>query len=85
MQILRIKDVMAKTGLSRASIYKQQAAGNFPRSISLTGLPGRTRRAIGWYAYEVDVWLQGRMDARDAAPKPGEAYGLLSRHQLRWQ
>ena len=84
MQILRLKDVIAKTGLSKASIYKQQATGNFPRSIALTGLPGRNRSAVGWYAYEVEVWMQARLDARNAVRDQQEAYSLLSRHFPRW-
>jgi prophage regulatory protein len=77
MQILRIKDVMAKTGLSRASIYKLQAADCFPRSIALSG------RAVGWYAYEIDVWLQQRVDARDADRNAEEAYRMMARHRPR--
>lgn len=82
MRIIRLPEVMSMTGLSRSSVYKQQALGSFPKSIPLTGQGGR---AIGWYAYEVEAWIQEKLDARDAASNPGEAYGLLSRHQLRWQ
>jgi prophage regulatory protein len=49
---------MERTGLGRSSIYKLQAEGRFPQSIALT------ERSIGWYAYEVDVWIQERLDAR---------------------
>jgi prophage regulatory protein len=58
MRIIRLPEVMDRTGLGRSSIYKLQAEGRFPRSIALT------ERSIGWYAYEVDAWIQERLDAR---------------------
>lgn len=78
MRIIRLPEVMSMTGLSRSSVYKQQAAGSFPKSISLSG------RAIGWYSYEVEAWIQEKLDSRPASRTEVEAFSLLSRQYPRW-
>ena len=55
--ILRLPEVMARTGLSRSSIYDKMKKGEFPLSIRL-GL-----RSVGWIADEVEEWIQDRIDA----------------------
>ena len=52
--VLRLAQVKAKTGLSRATIYAQQAAGLFPPSFSLG------ERAVGWMESEVDAVIIAR-------------------------
>ena len=54
LRILRLKEVTAKTGLSRSTIYALIGRGRFPRQIRLS------QRAVGWYATDVDTWLQSR-------------------------
>jgi prophage regulatory protein len=49
--ILRRKQVEARVGLSRSTIYARMAEGQFPRNISLG------KRAVGWIAAEVDDYL----------------------------
>jgi prophage regulatory protein len=73
MRIIRLKEVMERTGLGRSSIYKLQAEGRFPKSIALTD------RAIGFYAYEVDAWIQEKLDARHEKPRhdPRLTLGVL--------
>jgi len=39
MRILRLKDVIEKTGLARATVYKYIAAGTFPKPIPLVAAP----------------------------------------------
>jgi len=51
LRILRMKDVLLKTGLSRSTIYNYIAAGNFPKQIKLG------ERAMGFYEHDVDTWL----------------------------
>lgn len=59
-QIIRLKDLIAYTGLSRSAIYDRMSEKSprydetFPKSFSLG--PG----AIGWFKEEVDRWLTGR-------------------------
>ena len=55
--ILRLPLVMARTGLSRSTIYAKVAAGDFPEPINLGG------RAVGWLADEVEAWLVARVEA----------------------
>lgn len=47
---------MARTGLSRSTIYDKMSKGEFPLSINL-GL-----RAVGWIAEEIMDWIQARID-----------------------
>jgi len=54
MRILRIRDVVQLTGISRASIWRLERAGQFPNRISLLG--GR----VGWYAQEIQKWIRSR-------------------------
>lgn len=51
LRILRIADVIARTGLSRSSIYAQMADGTFPAQVKLG------RRAVGWSGAEIDEWI----------------------------
>ncbi len=61
MKILRLKAVLARTGLSRATIYRYMNLNEFPQAIKL-GL-----RCVGWAEHEVDAWLLDRMQLRDKA------------------
>ena len=56
-QILRLKDVMKRTGLSRSTIYMQMSEGKFPQSRSLGA------RAVGWLESDIDQWIQGCFQA----------------------
>ena len=60
-RLIRIRDVMELTGLSRSYVYALAADGRFPRSISL--VPGGTSRA--WVYSEVQDWLDERIAERD--------------------
>ena len=54
--IWRLPEVMARTGLSRSTIYQKMSLDEFPQSINL-GL-----RSVGWIAEEVEEWIQERID-----------------------
>jgi prophage regulatory protein len=55
VSILRRRQVEARTGLSRSSIYKMISDGNFPIQVSLGG-----PRAVGWYSDQIDQWIASR-------------------------
>ena len=55
--ILRLPDVIARTGLSRSSIYLRIANEAFPRSVSLGG------RAVGWLEKDIEDWLAEKIEA----------------------
>jgi len=55
--INRLPDVKARTGLSRASIYKMMNEGKFPASLKLG------ERAVGWRSSDIDAWIASRVSA----------------------
>jgi len=57
LAILRRKQVEARTGLRRSSIYAKIAAGEFPASIRLGA------RSVGWVESEIASWLESRIAA----------------------
>jgi prophage regulatory protein len=54
--ILRIKQVQARTGLSRSTIYFHISNGSFPKPIRLVN------RAVGWIETEIDQWLNKQIE-----------------------
>ena len=67
--ILRRRQVEARTGLSRSTIYAKMAKdprrpGNydptFPRPVPLGG------KSVGWLEHEIDAWLASRIAKRGA-------------------
>jgi prophage regulatory protein len=60
-RILRLWQVLERTGLSKTTIYRAIEAGQFPRSVPI--LHGG--KASGWDETEVDAFLDGRFAARD--------------------
>lgn len=62
LTILRRRQVEARTGLSRSTIYERIKAGTFPAPISLG------EKAVGWIEAEIDVWLNAQIEkSRKAA------------------
>ena len=59
-RFLRIRDVVARTGLSRSQIYSLEAQGEFPPRRQLS------ERAVAWHEDEVVAWIETRPLARDA-------------------
>ncbi len=62
-RLIRLREVMDLTGLSKSYVYALAAQGRFPRSISL--VPGGTSRA--WVEAEVRQWIEQRIAVREAA------------------
>jgi len=52
LSILRLREVIRLTGLSRPTIYRRISAGTFPKQIMLG------ERAVGWRAHEINQWLE---------------------------
>jgi prophage regulatory protein len=59
-EILRRPQVMKRTGLPVSSLYRMMAVGEFPKPIQIS------ERSVGWFAGEVDAWLEQRRAERDA-------------------
>lgn len=57
LAILRRKQVEARTGLKRSTIYAKIASGEFPAQIRLGA------RSVGWIESDVRLWLEKRITA----------------------
>ncbi len=70
-QMLRPPEVMARTGLSRTTIWRRVRAGTFPAPHEL-GV-----NSVGWPASEITAWLASRprrtYGAEVEAPAPEAA------------
>ena len=56
-KIMRLPEVMARTGLSRSTIYLRISQGTFPKPVNLGA------RAVGWIEAEIDDWLAQQIEA----------------------
>lgn len=52
--IIRVKEVLRRTGKSRSQLYRDMHAGKFPAGVDLG------ENQIGWYDDEVDCWVDNR-------------------------
>lgn len=50
-RILRLAEVLKKTGLSRSSLYRRIGQGRFPRQVRIA------ERCVGWRQSELNSWL----------------------------
>ena len=55
--ILRIEEVLHRTGLKRTMLYDLVRKGMFPQQLSLGA------RAVGWYEEQVEIWIRNRHTA----------------------
>lgn len=53
--LIRIKEVMAMTGVSRTFIYTHRKAGDFPEPVYLSS------KSIAWVRSSVDDWIQSKI------------------------
>jgi len=60
MRIMRLKEIIEKTGLSRSTIYNLISQGRFPKQIELGA------RSVGWVDAEIDEWLETKVVHRNA-------------------
>ncbi len=56
-RVLRLRDALARTGLSRSTVYVPLDRKRFPRPVSLGA------RAVGWIDEVVDEWMRERIVA----------------------
>lgn len=57
MQLIKLRQVMAKTTLSKSTIYRLIKSSDFPQPKKLSV------RAVAWVESEVDEWIEGRSSA----------------------
>ena len=57
-RIIRLKTVLARTGLSRSTIYRKIAEGTFPPQIKIS--VNRT----GWHESDINRWIADPVSLR---------------------
>ncbi|MDH5709891.1 MAG: AlpA family transcriptional regulator [Hylemonella sp.] len=55
--VLRRKQVEARTGLARSTLYKLISLGQFPAPVRLTA------KAVAWTVHDIDDWIASRIAA----------------------
>ena len=53
-RIMRCREVVSITGLSRTTIWRMETAGNFPERISLGA------NSVGWRSSDIENWIASR-------------------------
>ena len=62
MKLLKLKDVMEKTTMSRSTIYLRIKQGDFPKPFKLGG--GETSaRSARWTDKQIDDWIEVQIEA----------------------
>ncbi|MFD1611420.1 helix-turn-helix transcriptional regulator [Sphingomonas tabacisoli] len=57
-RLIRIKSVLARTGLSVATVYRRESAGTFPKRLQI-GV-----RSVAWYESDIEEFVANPMDYR---------------------
>lgn len=60
-RLLRLPAVLDRVGVSRASLYRMIAAGEFPAPVHLSA------RSVAWPEADVSEWIEARIAGRGAA------------------
>lgn len=55
-RIIRLPEVIARTGQSRSTIYERIRQSVFPAPIQLGG------RSVGWLESDIDEWIAARVE-----------------------
>ena len=67
-RFIRLPEVLSRTGYGRTSIYRKMEEGSFPRSVKLGGPledpEAFDSRAVAWIEYEIDQWIESRIEER---------------------
>ena len=58
MKLLKLKDVIAMTSLSKASVYRQMKDGKFPASVKIGP------RSVAWVSSEIESWIEEKINLR---------------------
>ena len=61
-RLIRIRDVEARTGLSRSTIYRKKRDGSFPEAVKVGD------RAVRWRESEIEAWVAARPRATGDTP-----------------
>ena len=53
-RILRLPEVLDRTGLKRSTLFRRRRVGEFPQPFKLGG---PRSRAVGWFENDIDGWM----------------------------
>lgn len=59
VRLIRLREVMAITGLSRSYVYELAKQGKFPQSVKLS------EKSVAWIEAEVKDWVDQRIAERN--------------------
>ncbi len=59
LKMIKLREVINRTGLSRSSVYRKMDEKTFPMSVQLG------YKAVGWVEGEVSQWIEDRIAERD--------------------
>ncbi|PHR85432.1 MAG: transcriptional regulator [Colwellia sp.] len=59
-KLIRLNQVIARTGLSRSRIYQYISEDKFPSNVSLGG------RSVAWVDSEISAWIENVIGQRDS-------------------
>jgi prophage regulatory protein len=62
IRMLRLSQVVERTGLGKTTLYELQKDGRFPRSVHMTA------HSVRWIEAEVETWLVQQALARKPVP-----------------
>lgn len=54
-RLIRLREVLHRTGLSRSTVYRRMELGQFPKPYPLGG------RIVAWAESEVDRWIAEKL------------------------
>ncbi|WVD62864.1 AlpA family transcriptional regulator [Orbus mooreae] len=57
--ILRLPEVIRRTGFKRSYVYQLMREGKFPQALRI-GV-----RSVGWDSYAVEQWIEERLNQRE--------------------
>lgn len=60
-RLVRLPEVIQRTGVSRATIYRKVDQGTFPRPVRLGP------NTVAWYESQLDQWIAAPMEWAAAA------------------
>ena len=76
-RLLRLPQVLERTGLSRSMVYLLESQGRFPGRVKVGA------RAVAWPEDEVERWIDAKK-ANRCVPADQEATQTLSRALASW-
>lgn len=65
--LIRLPEVLKKTGLSKSTIRRLTLAGQFPKQQKLLPDASKRNSPVAWSLNEVQAWIEERKNARTAA------------------